>query len=299
MGLKVIKGDQIQCVLPWQANVGECPVWSPQESRLYWIDILEKRVHRFDPHNKKNETFDLPEIVACLGLRESGGLILALKKNFAFFDSASLEHTNLAGVESEVPNNRFNDGKCDPRGRFWAGTMDSVHWDQPAGNLFRFDSHQKTTLMQSNVVCANGLGWSPDEQTMYFTESFRYAIFSYDFEPETGNIFKRRLFAEIDRSHGEFPDGMTVDSEGFIWSNIVGPGQIHRFDKDGKIERILQLPVPRATSCTFGGDDLKTLYVTSSRETLTSNQLQEFPLSGSLFAIPMGIKGLPSTPYKG
>ena len=161
------------------------------------------------------------------------------------------------------------------------------------------DADRNVTLMQNHVICSNGSGWSPDGRTMYYTESFRYAIFAYDFDPASGAISNRRTFAEIDPNSGGFPDGMTVDAEGFVWSNQVGLGRIVRYDPQGKMERIVQLPVPRATDCTFGGSNLDILYITSARETMTPKQLEQAPLSGSLFAVDPGVRGLPSTPFAG
>ena len=300
--IQTISGTTIECVLPFEAIVGESPVWHPGQQRLYWIDIQGKKIHRFDPRTRDDESFSLPEIVTCIQLRAQGGLVLTLKKNFAFFDPDTNRLDKLASVEDDLPGNRFNDGKCDPQGRFWAGTMDAKHWDKPSGNLYRMERDQTITKMQSQVICSNGSGWSPDGRTMYYTESFRYAIFAYDFDPATGAIENRRMFAEIsdtNRKAGGFPDGMTVDAEGYIWSNQVGVGKIVRYDPAGKIERIVQLPVPRATDCTFGGENLETLFITSARETMTPEQLQQAPLSGSLFAIQPGVRGLPSTLFAG
>lgn len=299
MSARIVSGDAVECVLPWKAEVGESPVWHPGERRLYWIDIQGKHVHRFDPSAHSNESFDLPEIVTCIQLRASAGLVLTLEKHFAFFDPATERLEKLSAVEQDLPKNRFNDGKCDPQGRFWAGTMDAKDWKDPSGNLFRMQADRSMSRIRSHVVCANGSGWSPDGRTMYHTESFRYAIFAYDFDPATGDISNRRTFAEVDPNSGGFPDGMTVDAEGFVWSNQVGLGKIVRYDPHGKIERTVQLPVPRATDCTFGGEELTTLYVTSARETMTPQQLQQAPLSGSLFAVDTGIRGLPSTPFAG
>jgi sugar lactone lactonase YvrE len=181
----------------------------------------------------------------------------------------------------------------------WAGTMDAVHWSAAAGSLYRFDANKSISTMQRHVICSNGSGWSPDGRTMYYTESFRYAIFAYDFDGGDGAIANRRPFATVARDCGGFPDGMTVDSEGFVWSNLVGLGQIHRYDPDGKLERIVQLPVPRATDCTFGGADLQTLYITTARETMTPDQLAAAPLSGSLFALNCGVRGLPASAFSG
>ena len=296
---EITSGTDIECVLQWPATVGESPVWHPDEKRLYWIDIQRKMIHRFNPASKTNESFLLPEIVTCIALRAQGGLILTLEKSFALFDPATGHLEKITSVEENLPANRFNDGKCDPQGRFWAGTMDAKDWKRPSGNLYRMDADRRVALMQTQVICSNGSGWAPDGRTMYYTESFRYAIFAYDFEPETGSISNRRTFAEIDETSGGFPDGMTVDAEGCVWSNIVGLGRIARYDPKGKVERIVELPVPRATDCTFGGPNLETLYITSARETMTLKQLEEAPLSGSLFAIHTGIRGLPSTPFAG
>jgi sugar lactone lactonase YvrE len=299
MSVRTIAGESVSCVLPWQAMVGESPVWDSQSQSLYWIDIQCKHIHRFHPASCRNQTFDLPEIVTSIALRAAGGLVLTLKKHFAIFDPATLALQRLAAVESDTPNNRFNDGKCDPQGRFWAGTMDAVHWSAPAGRLYRLDAGKTIATMQTDVICSNGSGWSPDGRTMYYTESFRYTLFAYDFDAGGGAIANRRPFATLDPNGGGFPDGMTVDAEGFVWSNLVGLGRLHRYDPDGKLERIVQLPVPRATDCTFGGTDLKTLYITTARETMTSDQLAAAPLSGSLFALNCDVRGLPSHSFAG
>jgi sugar lactone lactonase YvrE len=297
MSVLTVSGENIQCVLPWQAVVGESPIWHPEEQSLYWIDIQGKQIHSFHPAGGGHRSFPVPEIVTSLALRAAGGFILTLERHFATFDPATSALERLGEVDRELPNNRFNDGKCDPQGRFCSGTMDAVHWSAPAGTLYRLDN--TTTPMQPNVICSNGLGWSPDGRTFYYTESFRYAIFAYDFEPDSGRISNRRPFITVDENSGGFPDGMTVDAEGFVWSNVVGLGQIHRYDPRGKLERIVQMPVPRATDCAFGGPDLKTLYITTARETMTPVQLAAAPLSGSLFALECDVRGLPSTPFLG
>ncbi len=280
-------------------TVGESPVWSAREQRLYWVDIQGKKIHRFDPETAVNETFELPEIVTSVTLRASGGLAVTLEKHFALFDHVSLGLTRLAEVEADVPGNRFNDGKCDPSGRYRAGTMDAERWSAPAGNLYRLDAALGCARMESEVICSNGSGWSPDGRTMYYIESFRYAIFAYDFDVASGTLSRRRTFVALDRDGGGFPDGMTVDAEGFVWCCLVGLGRIHRYSPEGEVDRVVLLPVPRATDCTFGGPTLGTLYVTSARETMTAEALVAAPLSGSLFAIDIGVRGLASTAFAG
>jgi sugar lactone lactonase YvrE len=282
----------VECVLKWEAIVGESPLWHVESARLYWVDIQSKKVHRFDPLSGKNESFTLPDIVTCLAFRRQGGLILTLRKNFAFFDPDSGALEILGAVESDLPQNRFNDGRCDPQGRFWAGTMGDKDWKAPVGNLYRLDKDGKIKCAKTHVCCSNGTAWSPDGKTMYHTETFRYTIFAYDFEPLTGEISRRRAFAEMDPKGKAFPDGLTVDAEGGVWSNHVGAGRIVRYLPDGKIDRIIEMPVPRATGCAFGGPNLDTLYITSARETMTPAELELYPLSGSLFAYSGGIRGI-------
>jgi len=299
MAIPSLSGDDVRCVLKWDAIVGESPLWHPEERRLYWVDIQGKKVHRFNPGSGRNETFDLPELVTCLAFRKKGGLLLTLRKDFAFFDPDSGKLEKLAAVEAEKTGNRFNDGRVDPQGRFWAGTMGDPAWDQPVGSLYRFDPNRTVTRMCTSVICSNGTDWSPDGRTMYYTESFRYAIFAYDFDSATGSLSNRRTFAEVDRKLGAFPDGLCVDAEGYVWSNQVGIGRVVRYDPAGRIEREVRLPVPRAVGCTFGGDQLDVLYITSARETMTPAQLQNAPLSGSIFAVNPGVRGRAVASFEG
>jgi sugar lactone lactonase YvrE len=291
MAIPTISGDEVRCVLKWDAIVGESPLWHSRQRRLYWVDIHGRKVHRFDPQTSRNETFDLPDPVTSLAFCKGGGLLLTLRKEFAFFDPDSGKLETIAEVEADMPNTRFNDAAVDPQGRFWAGTIGDPQWDAPVGSLYRLDANLQVTPMLSGLICSNGTGWSPDGRTMYHTESFRYTIFAYDFDAATGSISNGRIFAEVDRSAGAFPDGLCVDAEGFVWSNQVGMGRVVRYDPAGKIERQILLPVPRAVGCGFGGDDLQTLYITSARETMTPSQLAEAPLSGSLFAVRVDVKG--------
>lgn len=296
---KISDSSAVECVVKAEAIVGESPLWSPLERVLYWVDITGQKIHRFNPRTAKNDTFALPQSVTAVGLRKKGGLILTLHKNFAFFnpDTAALEM--LSDPEEDKPYDRFNDAKCDRQGRFWAGTMDDVKWNAPVGALYRLDPDARVTCMQTGVICANGLGWSPDNRVFYFTESFRYCIYAFDFEATTGNISNRRLFAALDKDSEGFPDGLTVDAEGFIWSVHNAVGRVVRYTPAGTIDRVIELPVPRPTSCMFGGDNLDVLYITTARETLTPEQIAQAPLSGSVFATKPGVRGLPEPTFAG
>lgn len=288
---------EAQCVAREEAIVGESPVWSQSEKRLYWCDITGQKIHRFDPSSGKNETLALPEPVTALALQRHGGLLLSLKKDFALYDLASGRLTYLGDPEEDKPTNRFNDAKCDRQGRFWAGTMSNVNWNAPSGALYRRDPDGTITCHQRDVCCANGMGWSPDNRTMYFTESFRYAIYAYDFDAASGAISNRREFASLDRASGGFPDGLTVDAEGYVWSVHNAIGKVVRYTSAGEVEREVKLPVPRPCGCIFGGESLDVLYITTARETLTAEQIAQYPLSGSLFAVQPGVRGIAETPF--
>jgi sugar lactone lactonase YvrE len=289
----------VECVVRAEAIVGESPVWSRRERVLYWVDITGQKIHRFHPQTGRNDTFDLPQPVTALGLRQKGGLVLTLRKAFAFFDPETQALQMLAEVEADRPENRFNDAKCDRQGRFWAGTMGSVHWNAPVGGLYRLDADGRVSRMQGDCVCANGLGWSPDNRVLYFTESFRYAVFAYEFDAATGGIANRRVFATVDKNSGAFPDGLTVDAEGFVWSVHNAVGRVVRYSPAGQIDRTIEVPVPRPCGCAFGGDNLDVLYITTARETLDAAQLARYPLSGSLFAVTPGVRGLAEPHFAG
>lgn len=281
------------------AIVGECPVWDGNSARLLWVDIQGRTLRRFDPASGRNEVFPLPDLVTSVHLRERGGVILTMRKEFAFYDPENGNLELLADPEPNLPGNRFNDAACDRRGRLWAGTMNAKHWAEPVGDLYLFDESLAPVRKRAKVVCSNGTGWSPDGQTMYHTESFRYAIFAYDYDPETASITNRRVFLQLDPTGGEFPDGLTVDIDGHVWSAHVGRGRIVRYDPAGQAEREIQLPVTRGTSCAFGGRMLDMLFITTARETLNEEQLHKEPLAGSLFVVDPECRGMAETPFRG
>jgi sugar lactone lactonase YvrE len=291
---------KIDCVLKAQAQIGEGPMWSPAEQLLYWTDIPAKKLHVFNPKDGSNKTYDMPDMVTSIATRKKGGLCLTLRKTFGFFDPATGKLDVTADPEPERPGNRFNDGKCDRQGRMWGGTMGDVDWDKPVGSLYRLDTDGKITRMESDTCCSNGLGWSPDSKTLYYTESFEhFRILAYDFDAATGNIKNRRVFVQLPKGTPAFPDGLTVDAEGYVWSAQPMFGRLARYSPEGKIERVIELPVSRGTSMVFGGPDLDILYVTTMRLTLSDEQLAEEPLAGSLLALKPGVRGLPEGVFAG
>jgi sugar lactone lactonase YvrE len=273
-------------------------MWSVREQALYWTDNLGGRIHRLKPESGSDQSFLLGKNVMGVGLRERGGLVLALAKQLAFYEPGG-ELELLMGVEYDQPHNRFNDGKVDRRGRYWGGTMNDVDWDTPSGSLYRLDPSLKLNRLRGAVVCANGLGWSPDDRTFYFGESFRYAIFAYGFDPDAGALLARRVFATVDRRSGAFPDGLTVDADGGVWSVQNGAGRVVRYAPDGGVTHEVEVPVPQPTSCIFGGPELDVLYITTSRQKMTPEQLGRHPLSGSVFAVRPGLSGVPESLFAG
>lgn len=288
---------EVRNVLTAQMQIGEGPVWDAKSQRLLWVDIVGQELNVFDPVSGSNKAFKFPDIVTSATPRASGGVLLTLRRSFAFFDPTTEKLETVAEVEPDMPANRFNDGKTDRQGRHWAGTMGDVDWNHPIGNLYRLGADRRPVKVASGICCSNGIGWSPDNKTMYFCESFAYVIHQYDFDPVTGDIENRRPFTTVNPE--SFPDGLTVDAEGFVWSAQPVFGRLVRYDPSGKIERIIELPVSRGTSVMFGGPHLDTLFVTTMRTTLDDEQLAQEPLAGCLLAITPGVKGLPEAPFSG
>ncbi|MBM6593592.1 SMP-30/gluconolactonase/LRE family protein [Microvirga pudoricolor] len=284
------------CVVRSSAFLGEGPFWSRKDASLKWIDILAPAIHLSDPIKGSDVVVPMPEIVGAFAECSAGGLVIASQTGFSLFDPATGRKSPIGDPEADKPGNRFNDGKCDALGRFWAGTMDMAV-TPGAGSLYRLDARGRIDRMETGIGISNGIGWSPDNASMYFTDSMARTIFVYDFDLENGTISRRRVFAQTPENMG-VPDGLTVDAEGFVWSAQWDGWRIIRYAPDGTVDRAISVPVPRPTSCTFGGPDLSTLFITSARIRLSSQQLQEAPLSGSVFAIDTGVKGLPDHPFQ-
>lgn len=287
----------VECVLEAGAELGEGPVWDEAGQALWWVNILAPSINRFDPSAGTNKSIIVPDLVGAMALRSQGGTVLALRDGFYEFDPESGSAAAIAKPETGKPGNRFNDGKCDRQGRFWAGTMDHIE-NEPTGDLYRLDPGGSVKRFPAGFVVTNGLGWSPDNKVMYFTDSAGRTIYVFDFDEATGEIENRRVFARADEDSG-FPDGLCVDADGFVWGAHWGGWRVTRYDPAGHVERVLRMPVPQVTSCAFGGADLDILYVTSARVGLDADTLREAPLSGGVFAAHTGVKGLPEPKFAG
>lgn len=289
--------SDVACVLDARARLGEGPVWCSLERALYWVDIHAPAVHRLEPATGATATWAVPEEVGSLALRRPGGLLVALRSGLAFLDPATGAVTPAAAPEPDRPDNRLNDGKCDRRGRFWVGSMRAGP-RQPTGALYRVDPDLRCHRVLDGITVPNSLAFSPDDRTLYFADTPTRTIFAFDLDVATGTVANRRVFATVAEGLG-FPDGSTVDAEGFLWNAHWDGWRLTRYAPDGRVDRVVELPVQRPTSCAFGGPGLDVLYVTSSRQRLTEDDLRRGPLAGGLFALDPGVRGLPEPRFGG
>jgi len=285
---------QAEHFLSVQNQLGEGPLWHPEEELLYWVDIEGECFHRYSPETGRGDTVQLGQPVGCLAFRKSGGLVLGLRDGLAFWDQNTSDIEIIDNPEAGRLNARFNDGKVDPEGRFWAGTLGED--DQSC--LYKLDLDRSVQTMETGIKISNGIGWSTDQKIMYYTDSPLRVIYAYDFDLESGSINNRRDFVKVPPEDG-FPDGLTVDSEGFIWSAHWDGWRVTRYDPDGKIERVIYLPVQRPTSCAFGGPDLDQLFITSAWTGLSETERQEQPLAGDLFLAHADVKGRKENEFLG
>jgi sugar lactone lactonase YvrE len=286
----------VEHVLDVQHRLGEGPRWHAEEQALYWVDIENDSVYRYYPGDGTYEGFGVGMPVGALGFREAGGLVLAVRDGLALWDFDAGRLQFVSDVEADKKESRFNDGAVDPEGRFWAGTM--THDGSASSSLYRFDHDYSLHTMATGLTISNGIGWSPDRKTMYHTDTEKQVIHAYDYDPTTGNIRNRRDFVRTSGEEG-FPDGLAVDSEGFVWSAFYGGWRVARYDPEGKKEREVRLPVGNVTACTFGGPDLTDLYITTAWSGLNDAQRREQPLAGDLFLLHTGIKGQAEPKFRG
>ncbi len=288
---------RVECVLPWAAYLGEGPLWDPEHKRLVWVDILAPAVHVFDPDNGHNETVTLPRLVGSVALRRDGGFIALTQDGLETLELESGVLSPVSNPEAHIPENRFNDAKCDRAGRLWAGSM-PLDAATPTGGLYRFDADGTWERVDSGFSVSNGLDWSPDDRTFYFVDTGPGIIYAYDFDVSAGKISRRREFARVAPEDGR-PDGLTVDVEGYVWCAIWDGWCVRRYAPNGRLDREIGLPVPRPTSCVFGGEKLETLFITSARIRLPERSLVDAPLSGGVFAFEPGVRGLPAGRFGG
>jgi L-arabinonolactonase len=284
----------IDVASPIRSILGESPVWEPVEQHLYWTDVFGEKIHRLAPSAGHVETTSLPCRVNSFGFREGGGLIAANWTGLASIDLSTRAVDQLWTLPSNQGGFFLNDGRCDRAGRYWAGSVCSTY-DLPGARLYCMDPNKTVHEKPLGLLASNGLAFSPDDRTLYYSDSPTGIIWAFDFDLTDGVAINRRVFAKMQR-----PDGAAVDIDGCYWAASFGHSEIIRFTPDGSIDRRIQLPTSQISMCAFGGENLDTLFVTTGTFRLSLEQAAEQPLAGSLFAITgLNTSGLPEPKFKG
>ncbi|TFH04580.1 MAG: SMP-30/gluconolactonase/LRE family protein [Spirochaetales bacterium] len=315
-------GDSLKVVVEHKAELGEGAFWDIERKVLIWLDILRGEVHQYDPETGIDRYVTVPGHCGTVVTRNTGGLVLAMPDQVAAINpnwedarrtgdahTGPADHTpselaepegesitTLCDLETDIPENRANDGKCDPRGRLWVGSIS----DKPSrGALYRVDCDHSVTRMVSQVSVSNGICWDESRQAMYYVDTPTMRVDRFDFDVDSGTISNRTPFIQVPKGMGA-PDGMTIDANGDLWVAMWGGSAVTHWDGvTGALKATFDIPVERVTSCAFAGPNLETLYVTTAAVEVTPQEFKRQPLAGSLFSLNPGVNGLPMVGYCG
>lgn len=286
-------------------HLGEGVLWSHSQNILYWLDVpMPSKLFKFDMNINKLSSYDMSEMITAMSVKKNGDLLIASHHGINNFNFTNNKLEKILDLEPDLPQNRCNDGASDSKGRFWIGTMQNnitpqatdIDIVEKSGSLYCVNEDLTFTKHESNIGVSNTLAWSPDNTKFYFTDTLTGIIFSYDFDLINGSISNKQEFAKHDRG---YPDGSTIDSEGYLWSCRWGGSCVIRFDPKGKVDDIIELPVKNITSCTFGGKNLQTLFITTARWGMSKDEIENNPQAGGLFSIELDIKGKPDFSFNG
>lgn len=271
--------------------VGESPMWHPVERQLYWVDTRAPTLNRLEADGTVT-SWTMPTNIGSYVFKRSGGIVAGLKSGFHELDLEGGLHRLIVHPEPDKPDNRLNDGRCDPRGRYWCGSRDPGDVN-PGGSLFRLGGDGACQNMDTGFIVANGMAFSPDGETMIFGDSRGEIMWRYTLDMDSGEIRAKEPYLQTQHLPWRI-DGATFDSEGFYWCALIGYGAIGRFDPLGRLDRLVKVPVSHPTMCNFGGDNLDVLYVTSGTVFLDAAGREREPLAGALFAVHgLGVRGVP------
>jgi sugar lactone lactonase YvrE len=289
---------QPELLLDARAELGEGPAWDAAANRLYWVDILVGDLHIFQPQDKTDSRISLGEMVGCIAPCKDGELIAGLRSGLALINLSTQKTTHLVNPEPHLPGNRFNDGKCDPTGRFLAGTMDNAE-KEASGALYSYSPDGRLKTLLTGIRISNGLAWSPDQRIIYHIDTPTREVTAFDYDLATGSVANPRPAVRIPPELG-WPDGMTSDMEGMLWVALWGGAKLTRWDPaSGQLLEAIPIPALNVTACVFGGPILTDLYITSARKGMSAEQLAEYPLSGGLFRVKTDIQGMPTFAFGG
>jgi sugar lactone lactonase YvrE len=287
---KVIARHAVLPVHQANALTGEAPFWDASTGTLWWIDIQGQRLLGFSPDTGREQVHNLPTMPGLVAARRAGGLVLGLEDGLYAFDPTDGLGDRLVAVEEDDQRTRINDGKVDPAGRLWFGTMDKTGSGAEIGSVYRVDPDGTLRAQRRNVAVPNAIAFAPDGKTFYFADSRTRTVEAFIYDPETGEPHARREFVRYDE--GEAPDGACTDAEGALWIAVVGGSRLERRLADGSLDTIVELPVSRPTMPMLGGRDGCTLFVTSQRRFLSRERLKAEPLAGDLVAVRAEVPGL-------
>jgi sugar lactone lactonase YvrE len=289
--------EKVELVIDSKSDLGEGAIWNDKTNELYWVDITGKILNIYNPATGNNKELFTGQMIGTVVPGESGKVLVALQNGFYSLDPGTGTKKWIANPEEDLPDNRFNDGKCDPAGRFWAGTL-NMSGKKGAAALYRLNLDGTVTKMIDNVSISNGIVWSNDHQKMYYIDTPTQKVMGYDYDNETGNISNPETAIEIPAEMGS-PDGMTIDSDGNVWVALWGGSAVGCWNPEtGKLVRTINVPAKNVTSCAFGGPELETLYITTARQA-TSEELKKFPQAGGVFKTIPGVKGTKAFFFKG
>ncbi|WP_442485399.1 SMP-30/gluconolactonase/LRE family protein [Aeoliella sp. SH292] len=281
----------VRPLYPAHATLGEGPVWDEREQVLWWVNIEPGELNRFDPSTGENEIFAIGQRVGCLALCQSDSrLLLGMENGVGLFDPATSELTTVCDPEPDQPRRRFNDGKCDAAGRFWGGTMD-MDRKPDSSTFYSIDAEYNVRTQLTEKGLSNGLAWSRDNRTMYWIDTRTNCVFQFDFDLQAGTIANQQVAFRVPDDMGR-PDGMTIDIDDNLWVCLyMGSAVLHVDPREQKLLHRYELPVTNITCCTFGGQDLSTLYITTARQKLDDEELKKQPQAGDLFVLETDTKG--------
>ncbi|MBS4217951.1 SMP-30/gluconolactonase/LRE family protein [Bacillus sp. FJAT-49711] len=287
---------EVELIVDAKAELGEGPSWDAESKVLYWVDILGKRIHTYEPASGKIEMIQLEEHIGAVVPKKGGGLAAVLQSGFYEIDLPSGKLTAIVDPEQHLPNNRFNDGKCDPKGRFWAGTM-PYDGEKGKGNFYCLDQNGQVKKVVDNITCSNGIAWNPDFTTMYYIDTPTMQVTAFDYDLETGEICNSRVAVQIPKGIGA-PDGMTSDVEGNIWVAHWGGYRVTKWNPfTGEMLDSIPVPAPHVTSCVFGGENMDELFITTARTGIDEDILNKYPHTGGLFRVKTNIQGAATYKY--
>ncbi len=283
---------EISCLVDCRCRLGESLVWDAAGGRLLWADITARRIHAYTLASEDHVVWDFSSEVGAFGLCADGRLVVGLRDGVSLFDPASGALEALAAIEADLPHTRLNDGKVGPDGAFWIGSMDDRPERQPIAALYRVSADGACARKVDGLMVSNGLAWSADARRMFHSDSTANRIDIWDFDPANGAMSGRRSFAEPTAEQGR-PDGAATDVKGGYWSAGVSAGRLNRFSPTGEVIESIPLPVPAPTMCAFGGEDMRTLFVTSLCDGRPAELIARYPLSGSILMLRVDVEGVP------